>query len=337
LLMSASVYNEPLSRAQQRQAFLAKHGYAPEYCSLLAADASPRQYYRWQYEGKSLVLMDTPISEKPEQFCRISQLLRDINLSAPEIVVYDFDQGFLLLEDLGDQTYTRALTSDNTTALYTLAIKTLIHLHQHQLQKVDFVDCYTSKELLREAMLFLEWYYPEIEGKKPSLEAIQQYESVFYDAFTTALAQQPHRLVLRDYHIDNLILLSSREGIQRCGLLDFQCALWGPIGYDVVSLLEDARRDVDPFLKEQLWQVYGAAFPELNLEILRQSSAVLSVGRHLKILGIFMRLAIRDGKKEYLAHLPRIERLLKISLAEANLPDLTLWFKTYMSHLSHAN
>lgn len=102
------------------------------------------------------MLMDTPLSEKPEQFCRIAQLLRDINLSAPEIIISDFDQGFLLLEDLGDQTYTRALTPHNTTVLYTLAIKTLIHLHQRQPQKVDFIDEYTSKELLREAMLFLE-------------------------------------------------------------------------------------------------------------------------------------------------------------------------------------
>lgn len=335
--MSASLYNQSLNRAHQRQAFLTAHGYAPEYCRLLAADASPRQYYRWQNGGNSLVLMDTPISEKPEQFCRIAQLLCDINLSAPKIIASDFEQGFLLLEDFGDQTYTRALTPDNTTALYTLAIKTLIHLHQHQSQKVAFVGEYTSKELLREAMLFLEWYYPKVEGKSLSPKGAQLYESLFYDAFTTALAQQPHRLILRDYHIDNLMLLSNRKGVQRCGLLDFQCALWGPIGYDVVSLLEDARRDVDPLLKEQLWQVYSAAFPEIDLKVLRQSSAVLSIGRHLKILGIFIRLAVRDGKKEYLAHLPRIERLLKISLAEANLPDLTMWFKTYMSHLSHAD
>lgn len=331
------LHNELSVRAQQRQAFLTQHRYAPEYCSLLAADGSPRQYYRWQHGEKSLVLMDTPISEKPEQFCRIARLLRDINLSAPDIIVSDFDQGFLLLEDFGNQTYTRALTPDNTTALYTLAINTLIHLHQSQLEQAVFINDYTCKELLREAMLFLEWYYPVVEGKKPTPEAFQLYESIFFDAFTVALAQQPHRLVLRDYHIDNLMFLADREGVQRCGLLDFQDALWGPVGYDVVSLLEDARRDVDPLLKEHLWQVYGTAFPEINLETLRQSSAVLSVGRHLKILGIFMRLAVRDGKKDYLMHLPRVERLLEISLDEAKIPALTAWFKAHMRQLFHAH
>lgn len=317
-------------RAQQRQNFLTIHGYDPVYCLPLAADASPRQYYRWQKDGKSLILMDTPATEKPEQFCRLSQWLIDKNLSAPTIYKTDFDQGFILLEDFGDQTYTQALTLENTIPLYTLAVDTLIHLHQTQASKPDFIASYSVTELMREALLFLEWYYPSTQNPALTPQARQEYESMLQDAFTRALTQQPMNITLRDYHVDNLMYLDSRKGIQACGLLDFQCALWGPVGYDLVSLLEDARRDVDPLLKDQLWQRYGGAFPGLDLLTLRQSSAVFSLGRHLKILGIFTRLAIRDEKKTYLIHLPRLRRLLDLSLAEAGIPRLTAWFNEYL-------
>lgn len=318
------------TREEERQAFLRQHGYDPKYCAFLAGDASPRRYYRWQNREKSVVLMDTPVSEKPEQFCRIAQLLCDYQLSTPAILVTDFEQGFILLEDLGDQTYTRALTRDNTLSLYQVAVDALIHLHRQVLQKPVFVLDYTVADFLREACLFLEWYYPATEGKEPTLEARKAYESLWQQAFTSALIQQPSSLVLRDYHVDNLVLLPDRQGFQSCGLLDFQDALWGPVGYDMVSLLEDARLDVDPDLKEQLWQQYGAAFPALDLELVRRSSAIISAGRHLKILGGFTRLALRDGKKHYLNHLPRVLRLLEISLAEAGLPELQSWFQEYV-------
>jgi aminoglycoside/choline kinase family phosphotransferase len=162
----------------------------------------------------------------------------------------------------------------------------------------------------------------------------ESYILLWQQAFSEALSQQPSSLVLRDYHVDNLVVLSDREGVQQCGLLDFQDALWGPIGYDIVSLFEDARRDVDPTLKEQLWQHYGNAFPSLDLVRVRRSSAIISAGRHLKILGVFTRLALRDGKKHYLTYLPRVLRLLNTALAEADLPELQVWFQENVSQWS---
>lgn len=315
-LISAFEKNQA-QREEERRAFLLQHGYDPKYCTFLAGDASPRRYYRWRYGEKSVVLMDTPASEKPEQFCHIARLLCDYQLSAPAILAADFTRGFMLLEDLGDQTYTRALTQDNTLSLYRVAVEALIQLHHQVQQKPAFILDYKVSDLLREASLFLEWYYPVTQGKEPTLSARDAYEALWQQAFSTALMQQPSSLVLRDYHVDNLVLLPNRQGPQRCGLLDFQDALWGPVGYDMVSLVEDARRDVDPGLKEQLWQQYGAAFPSFNLESVRRSSAVISAGRHLKILGIFTRLALRDGKKHYLTHLPRVWKLLEVSLVEA--------------------
>ena len=313
-------------RDQKRHTFLSQHGYNPEFCVFLAGDASPRHYYRWENEGRSIVLMDTPVCEKLDRFCSFSQFLRDHHLSAPLVWAVDFNQGFMLLEDFGDQTYTRALKSENTKDLYQLAIEVLIHLHTHVQKKPVFASDYTVAEFLQEACLFLEWYYPVIEGKKAPLAIQSSYESLWQKAFLKALGHHPKSLVLRDYHVDNLVVLPDREGVQQCGLLDFQDALWGPVGYDIVSLLEDARRDVDPALKEHLWSQYGKGFPSIDLERIRQSSAIISAGRHLKILGIFTRLALRDGKKNYLRYLPRVWRLLKISLMETKMPELEEWF-----------
>lgn len=320
------------AREQQRQLFLKHHGYNPACLTFLAGDASPRQYYRWQEAGKSVILMDTPLSEKPEQFCKIAKVLCTQGLSAPAILANDLDQGFILLEDLGDLTYTQALNPGNLIELYSLAVDTLIYLQQNIGQKPSFVNDYTLAEFLREALLFLEWYYPATQGKEVSSIARRTYESLWHQAFAYALDQQPKSLVLRDYHVDNLVLLPERQGIQQCGLLDFQDALWGPVGYDLVSLLEDARRDINPALKEAMWMRYGNAFPHLDLRNIRRSGAIISAGRHLKILGIFTRLAKRDNKKEYLIHLPRVWNLLKNTLKEAEEPELTAWFEEHIAH-----
>lgn len=318
------------NREQQRHHFLKQQGYDPLHHRFLAGDASPRRYYRWENQGLSLILMDSPLTEKPEEFSNIAELLSNIGLSAPTVIAKDIEQGFLLLEDLGDETYTKALTSDNAEDLYLLAIDTLIHLHQNLREKPAFIQDYTVAGYLREALLLLDWYYPALYQREISNAARRTYEQIWSSTFEMALTQQPHSLVLRDYHVDNLILIKDRPGYKRCGVLDFQDALWGPVGYDIVSLLEDARRDVNFSIKQQAWERYAAAFPDLDLTSLKQSSAVISAGRHAKIIGIFTRLAVRDHKPHYLHHLPRVWRLLETSLVEANLSELAQWFEEHI-------
>lgn len=324
---SLSTFN-PVDRAQQRHSFLTQHGY--KECVLLAADCSPRQYYRLKKDGQSFVLMDTPASEHPEQFCRLAQELNAHQLSAPKILLANFEQGFLILEDLGDQTYTRVLTDQNTPFLYTLSVDTLIHLHRSFKTQPFYIEPYTADIFTKEALLFLEWYYPSLSLPPLPEAAQQQFQMLFHQAFTQSLKDQPKGLVLRDYHVDNLMYLSDRTRIQQCGLLDFQCALWGPLGYDFVSLVEDARRDVDLHLKEQLWKHYLAALPDSDPIRFRQASAVFSLGRHLKILGIFARQAILYKRPQYLVHIPRVPRLVNTSLKEAARPELTHWFNEYL-------
>ena len=135
----------------------------------------------------------------------------------------------------------------------------------------------------------------------------------------------PDSLVLRDYHVDNLMRLDRRTGVAACGLLDFQDAVIGPASYDVVSLLEDARRDIPEALVAEMRDYYLSAFPELNRDEFFASCAILGAQRHCKVIGIFTRLCVRDGKPGYLHHIPRVWRLLENSVAHPVMEPLRLW------------
>jgi aminoglycoside/choline kinase family phosphotransferase len=140
----------------------------------------------------------------------------------------------------------------------------------------------------------------------------------------------PTTLVLRDYHVDNLMLLPGRPGVAACGLLDFQDALIGPTAYDLVSLLEDARRDIAPDLVRAMFDRYAAAFPKLDRKALEAAYAVLGAQRNAKIIGIFTRLLRRDGKPQYLKHIPRVWRLLEGDLQHSALAGVKEWFERHM-------
>jgi len=140
----------------------------------------------------------------------------------------------------------------------------------------------------------------------------------------------PPTLVLRDYHVDNLMLLPGRPGITGCWLLDFQDAVVGQPSYDLVSLLEDARRDIPGPLREAMTERYLAAFPALDRQAFLQSAAILSAQRNCKILGIFTRLWRRDGKRQYLAHIPRVWRLLEADLRHPALGPIARWLDRHL-------
>lgn len=317
-----SVASENLDRHAQRCVFLGK-----ESSTLvpLPGDASNRRYFRY---GKGL-LMDAPPPEDPAQFARVAQYLVDLGLSAPRPFHHNFSLGFLALEDFGEATYTRLLQAGKDPYfLYELAVDKLIALHQRAIACPPFIEPYAIEALVQEATLFVEWYLPTISNKPLPQGDKEDYQNLWAAVFQKAL-EVPHSLVLRDYHVDNLMYLPDRPGISACGLLDFQDALWGPVVYDLVSLLEDARLDLDPLLVEHCWQRYFAAFPSLDEQKLRKSGCILSAGRHAKIIGIFTRLAVRDGKPRYLAHLPRIWRLLQACLNHPDLAELKAWFEHY--------
>jgi aminoglycoside/choline kinase family phosphotransferase len=291
----------------------------------LPSDASRRQYFRYA-QG---LLMDAPPPEDPAQFMRIADYLRSLGFSAPQILHHDLSQGFLALEDFGDTTYTRLLQAgEDPYPLYNLAVDTLIALHQRAEACPDFIKPYEIEPLLAEASLYVDWYLPSMVGKTLSDYEKKTYIDLWRAAFQRAL-KIPHSLTLRDYHVDNLMRLSDRTGVQACGLLDFQDALWGPVVYDLVSLVEDARLDLEPALVKHCWQRYLEAFSHEKGEELRTAGCILSAGRHAKIIGIFTRLSVRDGKSKYLEHIPRIQRLLQNCLQHPELSQLKDWFHEY--------
>ena len=314
--------------------FLAAEGWAGVAPVMLAGDASVRRYYRLTARGRRAVLLDAPPPmEDVAPFIAVAELLRDLGLSAPEIYAEDRERGFLLIEDFGDDLYTRLLAGDaDETALYALAIDTLVALHgavgNRGLPPV--LSPYDEARLLAEAALLVDWYAPSVLGEALLEDVRQEYRAMWRQILPLAALPAP-TVVLRDYHVDNLMLLSGRPGVRACGLLDFQDAVCGPASYDLVSLLEDARRDVPADLRNAMTERYLAAFPALDRAEFARSAAILAAQRNCKIIGIFTRLWRRDGKPGYLSHVPRVWRLLENEVSrEPALRPIALWLDRYL-------
>ncbi len=294
----------------------------------LAADASFRRYERVFDGDKRAVLMDAPPpQEDVRPFTLIARHLLALGYSPPRILAEDAETGLLLLEDLGDATYTQVLAADakQETALYALAVDVLTDLHRKPASQTIPVGlpAYDETRLIDEASLFVDWFLTADKQLRAS------YKSAWRDVLGPVLATPP-TLVLRDYHVDNLIWLEQRDGIQTCGLLDFQDAVAGHPAYDLMSLLEDARRDIDEALRETMLERYFTALPGLERTAFMTAFAILGAQRHAKVIGIFTRLCLRDAKPDYLVHIPRLWRLLERSLADPALAPVADWFERHV-------
>lgn len=316
-------------REDSRINFLANAGWAGAKVEILAADASFRRYYRVGHGERRCVLMDAPPpQEDVRPFLTVARYLAQLGFSAPKILADDERRGFLLLEDLGDDTYTRVFDAGgDQDQLYDIAVDTLVHLHELSSAKTvpDEIPPYDMDRLVGEAMLFVDWYMPGI-GHPVSDNARRAYEDAWRNVFA-AVADKRETLVLRDYHVDNMMWLPDRAGTARCGLLDFQDALIGARAYDLMSLVEDARRDVSHERADRLIKRYVAGYGDVHETTLRRDIAVLGAGRHAKVIGIFTRLCNRDTKPQYLSHIPRVWRLLEHDLGHSALAPCAEWFR----------
>ena len=322
------------ARRRSMVEFLTGCGWGSSEPEALAGDASFRRYYRLRGNGQSAVLMDAPPpQEDVAPYIAVASLLRRLGFSAPEVFAEDRARGFLLIEDFGDDTYTRLLDRGaDEPALYALAVDTLVELQRAaENRPAAQLPPYDTQRLLAEAALLVDWHAPAALGEPLSETRREEY----LDLWRTALPQAAlprDTLVLRDYHVDNLMVLPHRSGVRGCGLLDFQDALYGPPSYDLVSLLEDARRDISSKLRQAMTERYLTAFPELDREAFLRSAAILAAQRNCKILGIFTRLWRRDGKPRYLTHLPRVWRLLEQDLAHPALAPVAAWLDRHLPH-----
>lgn len=288
-------------RETEKVEFLARAGWGMARRAHLAGDASARSYERLVLAGARAVLMDAPpgCGDDVGDFHRIGLHLAGLGLSPPHTIALDEARGLMLIEDLGDGIYARLLEADPSQELplYTAAVDVLIRL-QSAPAPAGLPDL-SAADWAQSAALAPEFYALAATGRVPDTGA---YLSAL-EAALRAHADGPRVLILRDYHAENLLWLPAREGVARVGLLDFQLGQMGQPEYDLVSLLQDARRDVSPETEAAMLAHFGAATGRGDVSA---SYAALGALRALRIIGIFARLTMTQGKDRYLAFLPRV-------------------------------
>jgi tRNA threonylcarbamoyl adenosine modification protein YjeE len=339
-------------RIGQVRTFLQEAGYAQASRRRMQGDASTRIFELLTLDGRTMVMMNAPphpdgppirdgrpysaiahLAENTVPYVALAEALREQGLSTPEILQADTTLGLVIMEDLGEE---RVVAGDPPTpieARYQAALDVLISLHRHRLPDTlrDFdyqLPQYDMDAFLIEVELLLDWYLVHV--RSPTTEGRRAiFLSLWRDALAPAI-DAPATWVLRDFHSPNLLWLPERRDVSRIGIVDFQDAVMGPAAYDVASLLQDARVSVSEPLEVALLSRYVRArqnddrrFDSAEFALLY---ATLAAQRATKILGIFARLNQRDGKSQYLRHIPRIWRYLQRSLEHPDLAPLRAWY-----------
>lgn len=302
-------------RTQARFGFLRQAGLGETALDALPVDASFRRYFRLAGSKPPTLLMDAPPpKEDVRPFIRIARHLTELGLSAPEIYQTDEEQGFALIEDFGDATYTRLLNAGADAApLFAAATDALVALHRHPDGARVAAPPYDIDKLLDEISELPDWYGPATTGAPTLAEA----RATYLDAWRSLLVWLPlpdSALVLLDFHVDNLMWLPDRQDARACGLLDFQDARIGARPYDLMTLLLNERRGIDPALSASLFDRYVAAAQPVDPSGFALWYRVLAAQRYTKVLGRFARLTLRDSRDGYLRYLPRVTRLLSDAL-----------------------
>jgi aminoglycoside/choline kinase family phosphotransferase len=353
------------ARRDAMTAFLAQSGWDTAELKPLPGDASTRRYIRLEMGGRTAMLMDQPqhaeaptagLDATPEsrralgynalarlagadcaRFVATARYLKSCGLAAPEILSADVAQGFLILEDLGDDLYTDIIAKGgDERALYQAAIESLARLHARPAPAWLTPDkplfLYDETAMLAEVDLLTEWFLPLALKRSVNPGLAEEHRSLWRDVLRGI--DDARVFVHRDFHAQNLLWRKGEKGLARVGIVDFQDALAGAPAYDVVSLLEDARRDVAPELAQAMTESYIAASRDQGVALdpahFRLTAAVLAAQRNAKIIGIFARLYKRDNKPRYLAHLPRVWRYMEQDLKHPALAKLRSWYDRYV-------
>ncbi|HXL70650.1 MAG TPA: phosphotransferase [Rhizomicrobium sp.] len=343
-----------------QRVFLNNVGWGDAAIAPLAGDASTRRYARLRHGARQAMLMDQPQGAESavaapdadettrrklgynavarlagadcRRFAAVSNYLSARGLSSPKIIAADYGQGLLVIEDLGDDLFTEVVSETNSEKLYNAAVEILAKLHTEEAPKFLPGDIplfvYDEIALVAETDLMLEWFFPLALGR-PANEMEYKEHRALWKAALDAVQGGDIVFVHRDYHAQNLLWLPEREDLSRVGLIDFQDAVAGSRAYDLISLVEDARRDVPAALAESATRHYLASAKSfgtpLDEDRFRAEMAVMAAQRNTKIVGIFARLFLRDGKRRYLDYLPRVWGYLEQDLSHPLLADLRNW------------
>ena len=342
-----SAFNAYVERENDLTLFLKKHGWALAERIQIAGDASSRRYEKLTYKGESIILMDwlpdsndygkeyrisVSLADSTSSFVAVADILNRFGLSSPKCFAHDSEKGFLLLEDFGQDTMTRFIDSVDAKLpiFYRESVAALAHLHRYEMPEyLPVLDDrevrlphYDKNVIKCESEMFLKWYMPYI-GYTVHDEAYHTW-FVIWDKLSEQLKSLPSVLVIRDFHSPNLHWLNERQTIARVGIIDVQDALLGSPAYDMVSLLQDARCEVDAQLRENQIQFYLEK-TSVDEENFRASFAILGLQRNLRIAGVFVRLAEKDKKLIYLSHLPRVLGYIKENLLHPAVSEVREW------------
>ena len=351
-------------RQEAMQTFLDQAGWGDAILAPLPGDASTRRYIRLHGNTFSAMLMDQPQdAEAPQcpadataeqrralgynsvarlagadcgRFVAVAEYLRSKGLSAPQIYAADVKQGFVLIEDLGNDLYATALSNGHAgeeQELYAAAIDALAKLHAEEAPRSLGSDkalyAYDQTAMLAETDLMTEWFFPVALRRSATEDERAEHRALWEDVLRPILTA-PAVFVHRDYHAQNLLWLPQRNGAARAGMIDFQDAVAGTRSYDLISLVEDARRDVSANLAENMTLRYLERMHEggipIDEEAYRAEAAIMAAQRNTKIAGIFARLYKRDSKPRYLSYLPRVWGYLERDLQHDALRSLKLWY-----------
>ncbi len=365
ILVGMGAFGERVARARALKAMLERSGWGEAARTPMTGDASTRAYERLKRgPGDTAILMISPrrpdgpplrmgrsysdlahLAESVHAFVAVDRALRALSFSAPKIYGEDLDAGLLLLEDLGEEPVVDA--QGPIEERYGEAVRLLAKLHDTTLphvlpvaQDLDHViPPYDGQAMLIEVELFVDWYLKHVVRAEPSGSTRSEFLNAWADVLQEVLAG-PTTWTLRDFHSPNLIWLPEREGLARVGLIDFQDAVLGPPAYDLVSLLQDARVDVPMTGELRLLSLYSrqrkGSDPAFDLAAFATAYAIMGAQRATKILGIFARLDKRDGKPQYLRHLPRVEGYLARNLDHPSLARLRAWFEAHAPRIFDA-
>lgn len=323
------------SRAEREEkiaGFLQRTGWDKADRSLLAGDASFRRYDRLRMGETTAVLMDAPPPmERVGPFLKIAKLLHGRGFSVPRIFAEDETDGLLLIEDLGDDTYTRLLARGHEErSLYELATDALIEISRRVPgSALADLPAFDEARCLREVSLLLDWYWPQIRGAEVEPKIRSEFEGAWREVLPL-MWSTGETITLFDFHIDNLLLLPGREGFRACGLLDFQDAIRGPVPFDLASLLEDVRRNVPAELATAMIERMLQARPDLDPKRFRTAYAVSAAQRNTRISGTFARLLKRDNKPAYQKFMPRVWELIAQDISHPSLAPVADWFARHL-------
>lgn len=322
-------------RAPLRRAFLDEYlsGCGPD--TLLKEDWGTRRYYRVTGpDGSPYVLMEAVPDHFPyalpghkiSDFLRIGHALEQAGLHPPSVIAAQAEQGYLLLEDLGDTSFFDAVAGGgDEQALYRLATETLLHLRGAFRENSLSLPLYTASHVHAGRRRVIDWYAPLARGARNPEGLTEDYLRV-WDAIEAALPPCPQGFIHGDYHAQNLMWLPEETGLRRCGVLDFQGAMWGNLPYDLTNLLEDIRRDIPDDIRRGMKELYTRGMGAAEKEAFLAWYPVLAMQFHCRVIGQIIKLAAVQGKAGHLRHMPRLQAYVRGGLENAVLAPLADWF-----------